>query len=64
MADLEIWFAFLGDRFGQGSLFPPAEFLRVLRVLRLYDVAVDTSGNRISPPEEFLAAERAEFASG
>jgi 3-hydroxyacyl-[acyl-carrier-protein] dehydratase len=64
MADLELWFAFLDDRFGQGSLFPPAEFLRVLRVLRLYDVAVDSSGNRISPPEEFLAAERAEFATG
>jgi len=61
MADLEIWFAFLDDRFGQGSLFPPAEFLRVLRVLRLYEVAVDETGKSISPPELFLAAERSEY---
>ncbi len=59
-ADLELWFAFLDEqRFGSGSLFPPADLLRVLRVLRLYDVAVDREGNRIEPPEHLLAAEKA-----
>ncbi len=58
-ADLELWFAFLDERFGSGSLFPPADLLRVLRVLRLYDVAVDQQGNRITPPEHLLAAEKA-----
>ena len=56
-ADLELWFAFLDERFGKGSLFPPADLLRVLRVLRLYDVAVDEQGHRIPPPEHLLAAE-------
>lgn len=58
VADLELWFAFLDERYGSGSLFPPEEFLRVLRVLRLYDVAVDQDGNRIGPPERFVLAER------
>lgn len=57
-ADLELWFAFLDERFGKGSLFPPADLLRVLRVLRLYDVAVDEAGNRILPPEHLLTAEK------
>jgi 3-hydroxyacyl-[acyl-carrier-protein] dehydratase len=64
VADLELWFAFLDDRFGKGTLFPPAEFLRVLRVLRLYDVAVDEDGKRVSPPQRFLDAEAAEYAAG
>ncbi|MDZ4848854.1 MAG: 3-hydroxyacyl-ACP dehydratase FabZ family protein [Pirellulaceae bacterium] len=57
-ADLELWFAFLDERFGKGSLFPPADLLRVLRVLRLYDVAVDQEGHRINPPEHLLVAEK------
>jgi hypothetical protein len=32
--------------------------LRVLRVLRLYDVAVDQQGHRLLPPEHLLAAEK------
>jgi 3-hydroxyacyl-[acyl-carrier-protein] dehydratase len=58
LADLELWFAFLDERYGSGSLFPPAEFLRVLRVLRLYDVAVDQDGKKILPPERFVLAEQ------
>lgn len=58
IAELELWFAFLDERFGSGSLFPPDEFLRVLRVLHLYDVGVDENGNKIFPPERFVQAER------
>lgn len=57
VAELELWFAFLDDRFA-GPLFPPETLLRTLRILRLYDVAVDEHGNRIQPPEQMLQAER------
>jgi 3-hydroxyacyl-[acyl-carrier-protein] dehydratase len=59
-AELELWFAFLDERYGSGPLFPPADFLRVLRVLRLYEVAVDEQGQRLRPPEHFVAAEQDE----
>lgn len=59
VAELELWFAFLDERFGKGSLFPPDELLRLLRVMRLYDVAVDQDGNRLQPPEHLRLAEQA-----
>jgi hypothetical protein len=31
--------------------------MRTLRILRLFDVAVDPQGNRISPPQHMLDAE-------
>jgi 3-hydroxyacyl-[acyl-carrier-protein] dehydratase len=57
-AELDLWFAFLDERYGSGSLFPPAHFLQLLRGLRLYDVAVDEEGHRIPPPAHFVQAER------
>ena len=57
-AELELWFAFLDDRFGETALFPPEDLLRTLRILKLFDVAVDQNGNRIHPPEHMLEAER------
>jgi 3-hydroxyacyl-[acyl-carrier-protein] dehydratase len=57
-AELELWFAFLDDRFGESALFPPEDLLRTLRILKLFDVAVDQNGNRIHPPEHMLEAER------
>jgi 3-hydroxyacyl-[acyl-carrier-protein] dehydratase len=58
LAEMELWFAFLDDRFGDSSLFPPEDLLRTLRILRLFDVAVDQNGNRIHAPEHMLEAER------
>lgn len=58
-AELELSFAFLDGRFGDAPLFPPEDLMRTLRILHLYDVAVDAEGNRIRPPEHLLAAERA-----
>lgn len=57
-AELELSFAFLDDRFGDGALFPPEDLLRTLRILKLFDVAVDQNGNRIYAPEHMLEAER------
>jgi 3-hydroxyacyl-[acyl-carrier-protein] dehydratase len=58
-AELELWFAFLDeDRFAQGPLFPPEDLLRTLRILKMFDVAVDQNGNRIQAPEHMLEAER------
>ena len=57
-AELELWFAFLDDRFGETSLFPPEDLLRTLRIMKLFEVAVDQNGNRIGPPEHMLEAER------
>lgn len=56
--EFELWFAFLDDSFGKERLFPPELLMRWLRVLRLYDIAVDEQGNRLSPPEYLLEAER------
>jgi len=57
-AELDLSFAFLDDRFGETGLFPPEDLLRTLRILKLFDVAVDKNGNRIHPPEHMLEAER------
>jgi 3-hydroxyacyl-[acyl-carrier-protein] dehydratase len=58
IADMELWFAFLDDRFGEDALFPPEDLLRTLRILKMYEVAVDQAGNRLSPPEHMVEAER------
>jgi len=57
VAEMELWFAFLDDSFGAEALFPPEDLMRTLRILRLFDVAVDIQGNRISPPQHMLDAE-------
>lgn len=57
VAEMELWFAFLDQSFGAEALFPPEDLMRTLRILRLFDVAVDTDGNRIKPPQHMLEAE-------
>jgi len=57
-AELELSFAFLDNSFGEKALFEPEDLLRTLRILKLFDVAVDQNGNRIYPPEHMLEAER------
>jgi 3-hydroxyacyl-[acyl-carrier-protein] dehydratase len=58
-AELELAFAFLGEKFGSTPLFPPQDLLRTLRTLRMYDVAVDKEGRRLNPPKRLLDAEAA-----
>lgn len=57
-AEMELWFAFLDESYGDKALFTPEDLLRTLRVMRLFDVAVDQNGNRIQPPAHMLEAER------
>ena len=57
VAQMELWFAFLGESFGAEALFPPEDLMRTLRILRLFDVAVDSHGNRIDPPKHMVEAE-------
>ncbi len=45
------------------DFFDPAEFLRMLRIYRLYDVGVDQQGKRLQIPDHLLAAERAAAGS-
>ena len=56
--ELEVWFAVLDSSFGEGAFFPPAHLMRWLRILRLYDVAVDDQGRPLQPPAALLEAER------
>jgi 3-hydroxyacyl-[acyl-carrier-protein] dehydratase len=58
IADMELWFAFLDERFGEGPLFPLETLLRTLRWLRMYEVARDEHGNKITPHPTMLDAER------
>ena len=62
IADLELWFAFLDERFGSGPLFPLESLLRTLRVLRMYDVGLDKDGQPLQPPQSMLDAEQRSFA--
>jgi 3-hydroxyacyl-[acyl-carrier-protein] dehydratase len=57
VAEMELWFAFLDESFGAEALFPPEDLMRTLRILRLFDVAVDNQGNKINPPAHMLEAE-------
>jgi 3-hydroxyacyl-[acyl-carrier-protein] dehydratase len=58
VAEMELWFAFLDGSYGDTALFTPEDLLRTLRVMRLFDVAVDQNGNKIGPPAHMLEAER------
>lgn len=58
VAEMELWFAFLDERFGENALFPPEDLLRTLRILKMFDVAVDANGNKIGPPAHMLEAEK------
>ena len=59
IVDLELWFAFLDERYGSGPLFPLESLLRTLRYLRMYDVGRDENGNQLQPHPAMLEAERA-----
>jgi len=59
-AKIDLMFARLDDeRFEGVELFEPAEFCRMLRLLRLFEVGVNPDGSAIRIPEHMLEAERA-----
>jgi 3-hydroxyacyl-[acyl-carrier-protein] dehydratase len=58
-ADVELVFAHLDDRFPP-ELFQPAGFLRMLRLLRLYEVGRTATGQPLPIPRHLLDAEAAD----
>ena len=63
-AEVQLCFAHLDDRHGSQELFEPADFLRMLRVFRLFDVGKNPDGSPIAIPERLLEAERIANAEG
>lgn len=62
--EMELMFAFLDDdKFAKVEQFEPAAFLRMLRLLRLFDVAVTESGEPVRIPPHMLEAEKTLLAS-
>lgn len=62
-AEVELLFAHLDDRVRQGEMFEEAEFLRMLRLLHMFDVGRNADGTPLTPPPRYLAAEQAEAAA-
>ena len=54
-AEAEIVFAHLNDT-RLGSLFDPATFLRMMRLLGAFDVGVAADGSRLRPPARLVEA--------
>jgi len=59
-ANIDLMFATLNDdRFSKIQLFEPAEFCRMIRLLKVFDVGVNPDGSPIEVPQHMLAAEKA-----
>ena len=59
----EMTFAILNESYGDASFFEPVGLMRMLRVLRLFDVAVDQQGRQVKIPQYMLDAERDEVTN-
>ena len=57
--EVEMMFAFLDERFPQGPLFDPVEFLMMIRSFGLYDVGRQADGSPLDVPEFYREAEAA-----
>ena len=57
LAEVELMFAYLDERIAKHDLFFPADFLCMLRLLRLYDVGRHPDGRPLEIPPHLLAAE-------
>ncbi len=58
-AEVELFLAVLGDRYGDQPLFVPADFSRLLRLLRLYEVGRTPDGKPLQMPPSMIACEEA-----
>ncbi|MCE9527920.1 MAG: beta-hydroxyacyl-ACP dehydratase [Planctomycetales bacterium] len=61
-AEVEMMFAFLDERFPNGPLFEPVDFLAMIRAFGFYDVARD-GGKPLMIPPFYAAAEQAAQAA-
>lgn len=57
LADIDLYFAYFDNREIERGQFIPADFLRMMRVFKLYEVGVDADGNPLTIPEYLLEAE-------
>ena len=57
LADIDLYFAYFDNREIERGQFVPAEFLRMMRVFKLYEVGVDGEGNPLAIPPHLLEAE-------
>ena len=57
-AEIDLVFAHLDDRFLGVDQFEPADFLRLLRLLRLYEVGRTADGEPLKIPDHLLQAEQ------
>ena len=64
LVDLELMFAHLDERIADHDLFVPADFLRMLRILKLYDVGRHPDGSPLEIEPHLLEAEAAAMGLG
>ena len=57
-AEIDLYFAYFDNRDIKRGQFIPADFLRMLRVFKLFEVGVDGDGNPLKIPQRLLDAER------
>lgn len=58
LADIELYFAYFDNRDIERGQFVPADFLRMMRVFKLFEVGVDADGQPLEIPQRLLDAER------
>ena len=51
LAEGELMFAHLGNAFSDQTLFADGDMVQMMRILRVFEVAVDSDGKRLSAPE-------------
>ena len=59
VAEAELMFAFLDERFPSGPLFEPVDFVAMLRAFHMYDVGRTADGKPLELPPFYAEAERA-----
>lgn len=58
VAEVELMFAFLDERFPSGPLFEPVDFVAMLRAFHMYDVGRTADGLPLELPPFYAEAER------
>jgi len=59
VAEVDLMFAFLDERFPSGPLFEPVDFAAMLRSFHMYDVGVTADGQPLELPAFYADAEQA-----
>ena len=57
-ADIDLYFAYFDNRNIERGQFIPADFMRMMRVFKLFDVGIDSDGRPLRIPRKLLDAEQ------